>query len=275
MSENQRIAVIMSLYKNDTLEYVSLAIESILEQTYRDFDLYLQFDGPIFQNVEGYINSIQDNRIIIRKRDTNKGLAVSLNELLQIVLPKNYAFIARMDADDIARRDRFQKQIDYLNRNPQIDVLGGAINEIDENGLDRNKVVSYPLTNEECWAFFAKRNPLAHPTVVFRQSFFQKTGCLYPTEYVRNEDTALWLEGFKHGAVMSNLPDVLLNFRVTPSFFSQRRNGKIFAKSQLQLRKKISKELGYGIMSYIYAYATYCVMISPPWIIKAAYRILR
>lgn len=275
MSLNHRIAVIMSLYKNDTIEYVSLALESIFEQSYSDFDLYLQFDGPISQDVEDYIDSVKDERIIVRKRDVNKGLAYSLNELLETVLPKGYEFIARMDADDIAHRNRFQKQIDFLSENPQVDVLGGAINEIDEKGLDRNKIVSYPITNDECRAFFAKRNPLAHPTVMFRRSFFKKTGCLYPTEYVRNEDTALWMEGFKHGAIMANLPDVLLYFRVTPSFFSQRRNGKAFAKSQLQLREIISKELGFGIMSYLYAYATYCIMISPPWLIKIAYKIFR
>lgn len=71
------------------------------------------------------------------------------------------------------------------------------------------------------------------------------------------------------------MPDVVLNFRMTDDMFRQRRNGKIFAKSQLELRKKIAKELEYGPMSFVYAYAMYILMISPSWLLKLAYKVLR
>lgn len=269
------LTVIMSLYNKDCLEYVKLSVESILNQTYKDFDLYMQYDGSVAADVDCFLSSISDERLHIRRRDENKGLACSLNELLEYVYPKGYEFIARMDADDIALYDRFQKQFDFLANNPEVDVVGGAINEIDENGNNLNHIVKYPITPEECFHFFSKRNPFAHPTVMFRRSFFEKTGCFYPTEYMRNEDTGLWLEGFKKGVKGANLSDVTLNFRVTNAMFTQRRNGTVFAKSQLQLRKKIIKELGYGPMSYINAHAMYLLMISPSWLIKFAYKILR
>ena len=180
-----------------------------------------------------------------------------------------------MDSDDIAIQNRFKLQIDHLEQNADVDALGGAINEIDENGNDRGKVVCYPCSPNDCRAFFAKRNPMAHPTVMFRSSFFEKAGWQYPTDFVRNEDTRLWHEGFKHGFVIANIPDVVLNFRMTDSMFTQRRNGREFAKSQLELRKLIAKDLGYGIMAYIYAYAMYLLMISPSWILKIAYKVLR
>ena len=270
-----RLAVIMSIYKNDRTDFVNQSVNSILKQDFKNFDFYIQFDGPINQDLDEYLSSINDDRLIIRKRSDNKGLAISLNELLNEVLPKGYEYIARMDSDDIAFSDRFQKQIDYLDEHQDVDVLGGAINEIDEQGNDRNKIIRYPLTNEECRSFFAKRNPVAHPSVMFRKSFFSKTGCLYPTEYVRNEDTALWLEGFKHGAIMANIPDVILNLRITQALFTQRRRGKDIAGSQLKLRKKINKELEYGIISYIYAYAMYILMNLPPCVMKLAYKVLR
>ena len=75
--------------------------------------------------------------------------------------------------------------------------------------------------------------------------------------------------------VIANIPDVVLNFRMTDSMFTQRRNGREFAKSQLELRKLIAKDLGYGIMAYIYAYTMYLLMISPSWILKIAYKVLR
>lgn len=270
-----KIVVIMSLYKNDVKEYVKLSVESILGQTYKDFDFYIQYDGPVRDDVDKYLSSIKDERVILRKRAENKGLAHSLNELLAVVKPLGYEFIARMDADDISVNDRFKKQLEYLSLQPNVDVVGGAINEIDENGNNRGKITKYPCSPEECRAFFAKRNPVAHPTVVFRRSFFEKASWHYPTDFIRNEDTRLWHEGYKHGCVIANIPDVVLNFRMTNSMFKNRRNGKVFAKSQLELRKLIKKDLGYGFMADVYAYAMYMLMISPSWVLKFAYKILR
>ena len=80
-------AVIMSLYRNDTIEFVTLAVESILNQSYTDFDLYIQYDGPIKDEVDAYLSHLKDKRIHIYKRLENKGLAQSLNDLLRIVKP--------------------------------------------------------------------------------------------------------------------------------------------------------------------------------------------
>lgn len=273
--KNRKVAVIMSLYKNDMIEYVKLAVESILCQSYKNFDFYIQYDGIVPTDVDEYLTSLTDERVKIQKRDENKGLANSLNDLLAIVIPKGYNYIARMDADDISLPDRFEKQIAYLNAHNEIDCLGGSINEIDENTEDRGKITRYPCTPDEARKFFSKRNPVAHPTVMMRRSLFEKAGGYYPIDFERNEDTMLWYKAYMGGARITNLPDVLLNFRMTDAMFTQRRNGKAFAKSQLQLRKMINKDLKYGIMANVYAYAMYLLMISPSWVLKIAYRVLR
>lgn len=272
---NKKNAVIMSIYKNDMIQYVKLAVDSILCQTYKEFDFYIQYDGPISLDVDEYLSNITDERVRIHKRAENRGLAQSLNDLLAIVMSQGYEYIARMDADDISLPNRFEKQIAYLQSNLDVDMIGGAINEIDENGNDRGKIIRYPCRPEECRAFFAKRNPVAHPTVMFRRSFFEKVGFGYSTDYIRNEDTCLWYEGYKHGCVIANIPDILLNFRMTEAMFTQRRNGKLFAKNQLELRKIINKDLGFGFKANVYAYAMYLLMISPVWVLKLAYNILR
>ena len=269
------IAVIMSCYKNDTYNYVFPSIESLLNQTYYNFDVFIKIDGPIDKTVEKYLVQLKDFRFHLSKRNENMGLAYSLNELLDIVKKREYEYIARMDADDICELDRFEKQIDYLQKHPDIDAVGGAINEIDDCGNNKGKVVQYPCSAEECRAFFAKRNPVAHPTVMFRRSFFDKAGWAYPTDFIRNEDTRLWHEGYKHGCKIANIPDVVLNFRMTDDMFKKRRNGKEFAKSQLKLRLQIKKDLNYGFMASVYAYSMYLLMISPSWLLKKAYRILR
>jgi len=272
---NQKIAVIMSLYINDVIQYVRLAVESILGQTYTNFDFYIQYDGPIQAQVDEFLSSLPDARIKIMRRAENMGLAHSLNDLLAMLASQDYEYIARMDADDISLHERFEKQIEYLKFHLDVDMVGSAINEIDEEGKDRGKVTKYPCCSEECRAFFAKRNPVAHPTVMFRRSFFEKAGWEYPTDFIRNEDTRLWHEGYKHGCVIANLPDVLLHFRMTDAMFTQRRNGKAFAESQLQLRKMINRDLKFGFIADVYAYAMYLLMISPSWLLKFAYRVLR
>ena len=269
------IAVIMSVYKNDKVEYVKLAVESILQQTYTDIDFYIQFDGPVASEVDEYLSNLGDDHLHIRKRDKNLGLGESLNELLSVVMPLGYEYIGRMDADDISMPDRFEKQMAYMEAHPKIDCLGGAIFEIDENGESRGKTTYYPETPEECYKFFKKRNPVAHPAVLMRRSLFDKAGSYYPTEEKYYEDLMLWHRVFTGGGKFANLPDVVLNFRMTGSMFSQRRNGKALAKSQLKLRKQINKDLGYGLSGNLYAYAVYLLMISPAWLLKLAYRVLR
>ena len=109
-----KIAVIMSIYRNDRIDFVKLAVESILNQTYKDFDYYIQYDGPVDAEVDAYLSGIKDERVRILRRAENKGLAQSLNDLLNIVMPMGYEFIARMDADDISEVNRFEKQIEYF-----------------------------------------------------------------------------------------------------------------------------------------------------------------
>ena len=268
-------AVIQSVYRNDKAKYLRQSISSILMQSYSDFIYYIGIDGFISDDLRNVLSSFDDDRIRIVENKENKGLAGILNDLLSVVMKGHYEYIARMDSDDIALPDRFEKQVRFLEAHPNVDVVGGAIHEIDEKGESRHHVVHYPCSPSQCHAFFSKRNPLAHPTVMFRRRYFEKTNCFYPTDFIRNEDTRLWHEGYKHGCVIANIHDVVLYFRTTDDMFKQRRNGNSFAKSQLQLRKLIIKDLNYGRMAYVYAYAMYLLMISPSWILKTAYKFLR
>src|SRR5574344_512570 len=119
--EWSRIAVIMSIYKNDILSYVKLAVESILNQTYKELDFFIQYDGPIRPEVDEYLTGLKDERVKIQRRAENKGLAQSLNDLLAIVMPMGYEYIARMDADDISEVNRYEKQMAYLEALKDVD----------------------------------------------------------------------------------------------------------------------------------------------------------
>ena len=270
---NKQLCVIMSLYKNDKLEYLQLAVESILKQSYSKFDFYIQFDGAVKQECEHYLESLNDDRIKIFKRNENKGLAHSLNDLLKIVLPQKYEYIARMDADDISLIDRFKKQISFLEKNKEVDIVGGAISEIDEFGKLKNKIINYPLTHTCCLIFFRKRDPLAHPAVMFRKTFFEKAG-LYSEKHKKNQDTFLWHAGFKHGCIFANIDEVVLKFRVTINLF-KRRGHLVNAFKFLIARIKVNHSLKYGLIGDLYTIAYFFLLISPSIIKKIAYKKLR
>ena len=274
---NNTIAVILPVYRKDKVEYLGKAIESVVLQTYNDYHIYVGVDGPVGDDIKGYLNLIEkQNKVSVIWFEENRGLACVLNDLLDICFKEGYEYIARMDADDISMPNRFEKQIAYLKQHQEVDVVGGSINEIDEKGKSRHKTIIYPKGVAECREFFSKRNPHAHPAVMFRKSFFDKlNGRKYRPEYRQNQDTMLWYDGMMAGTQHANIPDVVLNFRMTNAMFKKRRNGWEFAKKQFVDRLMINKGLGYGWKADVYGFAMFCMLVSPVWVKKIAYRIFR
>lgn len=245
-----KIAVIMSLYKNDIVKYVSLAVESVLNQTYGDFDFYIQYDGKINPEVDAYLSSLKDDRTKINRRDENKGLAYSLNELLSIVMPMGYDYIARMDADDINMPERFERQMEYLQSHPEVECLGTWAIEITSKGEEYYRK-QMPETHEGCRKLFSKRDCMIHPTVMYRRSYIEKAG-LYSLDTFFAEDTMMWAQGFAAGCTFANVPECLYQFRLDDNFFNRRRGWK-HAKNIFLIRHKVNKMLHYGIMADCWA----------------------
>ena len=269
-------AVLLTVYKNDRVSWIKDAVNSLLNQTIKGH-IYIGVDGIVGEDIVDFLNILkQQDKVSIVWFKKNRGLACVLNDLLDICFKDSYEYIARMDADDISMPDRMEKQLLYLKTHPFVDVVGGAIFEIDENGKSRKKTIFYPETPKECKSFFAKRNPHAHPAVMFRKTFFEKLGDKkYRPEYRQNQDTMLWFDGMMAGTQHANIPDIVLKFRMTDSFFKKRRNGWAFAKKQFADRRIINKALGYGWMANLYGFAMFCMLVSPVWIKKIAYKIFR
>ena len=270
----KKLAIIISVYKNDDIDCFNDCIESIKNQTFIDFNVFIQFDGIVDTKIDNYCNTLisKDNRFKIYKRAINKGLAFSLNELLEFVLSNGYTYIARMDADDVCFIDRFEKQVLFLDENIEIDIVGGYIEEFD-NGKFK-KIVKYPLRHIDMKAFFGKRNPLAHGTVMFRNSFFEKAG-KYPETTNADEDTLLWLNGFLSGCIFANIPHTLVHVRVSDDFY-RRRSGIKKSVSDFANRCKVIKLLNLPPITYIYAYMRFAFsIIHFPAFTKIIYRIFR
>ena len=274
MFQNREIAVLLPVYKNDKVEYLKQALESISSQTYPNKKLYIGVDGPIGEDLKSCLQGFEEctQKCCVIYFPENRGLAAVLNDLLQYCREDGIEFIARMDADDIALPNRLEMQMNYLLMYPEVDVVGGAIEEINEQSERNGKRVEYPLTNEACRKFFRYRDPLAHPAVMFRKSFFDKAKG-YRNEYRKNQDTMLWFDGFRNNCVFANLKDTVLLFRVTDDFYKNRRNGWKRAKRMLKDRFMINSVLHYDISAYLFSFAMFVITLTPSCIKKWLYRI--
>lgn len=268
----EKVVVLLPVYIKDDSKHFKIALDSLLHQTHKDLTVFVGCDGPVSDNLEKVIAEYQDNQHVkVFRFPENRGLACVLNDLIEEARKDNISFLARMDADDVSLPERIEKQLIFLQDNPDIDVVGGAIEEIDSNGNLKNKKVSYPLTHSECRKFFRYRDPLAHPATFFRMRYFDKSKG-YRKEYRKNQDTMLWFDGFMNDCKFSNLPDVVLQFRVNDSFY-YRRDGYKRAKQMLKDRIRINKALKYDVNANIFAFLMFAMTISPTFIKKFLYKI--
>ena len=273
MFQDYNIAVLLSVYKNDKADFLQLSVDSILNQSYKNITLYIGVDGSIGEKLYKCLEQYeQQKRVNIVYFPENRGLAVVLNDLLALCKEENIEYIARMDADDISLPNRFANQMNYLLLHPEVDIVGGCIEEINEQSERNGKVVTYPLTHQECFKFFRYRDPLAHPAVMFRKSFFDKAKG-YRNEYRKNQDTMLWFDGFMNGCIFANLDETVLLFRVTDDFYKNRRNGFKRAKKMLKDRFMINKALHYDWSAYLFSFLMFIMTLTPPFLKKFLYRI--
>ena len=177
------VSVIMATF-NEPVEYLSQAVDSILGQTHDNLELLIADDSTsaaTIQAIDDYAHS--DKRVTVIRGKDRMGVAGARNAALQKARGE---LIALMDADDISLHDRLEKQVRYAGEHPEIDLFGGHIHIIDGN----NKVTShrkYKVDNAHFMRMFAYRNPLAHPTIMFRRAIVD-SGFLYDPKYKRAED---------------------------------------------------------------------------------------
>lgn len=222
MNTHPHVAIIMSVYANDDLAQLKLAVDSILAQSYDNFNFLIYGDGPISEGVSSYLNKIKDsNKVFLFEREVNYGLAKSLNFLIDTVLrefPK-VQFIARMDSDDISHPKRIAEQVRYFEKYPATSVCGTACSEFGSEAA--NEFNHVHRHHEDILRLSVTKCPMVHPTVMFRKRLFEK-GFRYPTNTRFTEDVALWFELLSAGVVFGNIDEPLLRYRLTDDTIRRR-----------------------------------------------------
>lgn len=201
------LSVLMPVYNAE--RYIAEAIESILNQTFINFEFIIINDGSTDRSLEILQRyARQDSRIRLINRE-NQGLVKTLNEGVDLAMAP---YIARMDADDISYPDRLFKQVNFLNEHPNYVVVGSRTQLIDEDG-DPLSLFSLNTTHKEIDLAHlqGKGGAIAHPAAMFRKDKFNFVG-QYRSEFIHAEDLDLWLRLAEVGE-LGNLPDLLLDYR--------------------------------------------------------------
>jgi glycosyltransferase involved in cell wall biosynthesis len=202
------VSVILPAYNCE--KFIGKAIQSVLQQTFTDFELIIINDGST-DNTESIINEFDDQRIVYLKNSNNQGLVYTLNKA---ITQANGKYIARMDADDICLHERLAKQKTFLDQNKDITVVASTIEFINEQEektgiwkLDRQTITSAQIRRA-----ILKQNCIAHPTVMVRSEILKQ---LKYKEYQKNiEDYDLWLRMLNQGYKIAKLDEPLLLYRI-------------------------------------------------------------
>jgi glycosyltransferase involved in cell wall biosynthesis len=213
ITKQPQISVLMSVYNG--LPYLNEAVDSILSQTFTDFEFIIiddcSSDGSR-EILEKYAEN--DQRIKLIKNENRLGLGANLKNGVQLAQGK---WIARMDADDISIPIRLSKQIEYVTNHPEIDILGSYAMDIDASGKELG-LRRCPQNHAEIIKYIWTC-PIIHPTAFIKKESLLRAGS-YGDEK-RRQDYALWFRCAASGLQFANLPEPLLKYRFTGDYFAK------------------------------------------------------
>jgi glycosyltransferase involved in cell wall biosynthesis len=263
------ISVLMSTYCKEKPEYLDEAMRSIwTDQVRKPDEIILVEDGPLtdelYAVIHNWKNLIGDAFVIVEK-SANQGLALALNDGIAVAKGD---LIARMDSDDISLPNRFRLQEEYMNNHEDVDILGGAIQEFNDEGT-LNNIRTYPATMNEVLKTMYRVAPVAHPTAMFRKSFFD-SGFRYCSRYHICEDVTMWYDAAEKKRIINNLPEVILHFRRNDSMMNRRSREKAWSEF-LAYNDGIKRV--YGLFSYkhIFSLLRMIFRLLPSGAIRAIY----
>lgn len=246
MSISPLVSVVMPVFNSE--KYVRLAIESILNQTFSDFEFIIVDDCSTDASVD-IIKEFSDSRIKLIQNPTNLKTTATLNKGLQQSTGK---YILRMDSDDWSFPDRLEKQVIFMETNNDVVECGGSIIICDKN-LNQLNVRDYPVTDSLIRSKIFYYNPFAHPATIWRKEAVIQAGC-YDESIPLTQDYDLTFRVGKIG-LLANLPDVILKLRTHEKSSSQAKSRQQELIT-LQIRKRAVSKYGYtmNIMDKLYYY---------------------
>lgn len=259
-------SIITSVYKNDKPEFVRVALDSMLvDQSVKPTEIVLVQDGPVPDNLRDVLSEYETKYpevMNIIRLEKNGGLG---NALKLGAETAKYELVARMDSDDICLPNRFEKQLEYMEQHPDVDIVGGQMTEFigDPTNIVGRRIV--PTDNDAIYDYMKGRCALNHVTVMFRKEAVLRVGNYQ--DWFWNEDYYLWVRMMAAGCKFGNLEDVLVNVRSGADQYA-RRGGRKYYESErgikkLQLEKGMISRSEYN---YFVAQRYILQILMPNWL---------
>lgn len=232
-----KFSVLMSLYAKERPKYLHQSLDSVFDQSTIPNEVILVEDGPLTQELDAIVAEYTavHEEIKVVQLPVNGGLGNALNEGLKHC---SYELVARMDTDDIAAIDRLEKQVSFMSNNPDIDICGSWLQEFEGDISNKKAIKKVPTTHDEILEYAKSRNPLNHPSVMFRKKAVIDAGGYKP--FLLFEDYYLWARMMVNGCKFANIPECLVNFRVSPDMY-KRRGGFKYAKDSAKFQWTLHK----------------------------------
>ena len=220
---NPDFSVLISVYFRETCSNLETCLKSILEQSLPPSEIVIVKDGPLSVEMNELLANFERcySEINLVSLNENVGLAKALNFGISHC---RYDFIARMDSDDIAHPDRFEKQFKIFRKYPQVQIVGSWVSEFTDDTCVSVGIRKVPEFHHEILKFSKLYSPFNHPTVVFRKQTVVESGGYDPL--FLQEDYHLWMKLLSLGTIGYNIQESLVFMRTNNNFFNRRRGLK-------------------------------------------------
>ena len=265
----EKFSVLMSVYAKDRPAWVHQALESVLSNTVQPSEVVIMVDGPVPEDLRGVLDASARNPLV---RVINQSVNMGRGAALSKAVPQcRNELIALVDADDVSRSDRFEKQLATFAAAADLAVVGGQVQEVDAETFRHGAQRCVPLTHADIKQYLKTRMPFNNPTVMFKKTAVLDSGGFQPFGLL--EDYYMWARVIAKGYKTANVPDVVVDMRVAPALYS-RRGGWGYFKNNYAMSRKL-REL--GLISWpIHAFNTsirFCVQVlMPNWLRGKFYR---
>lgn len=256
-----KVSVIMGVYNLENEAILRKAIDSILKQTYKDFEFIICDDGSQDKTVELVKKLCQDdNRVVLLYNEVNKGLAYTLNKCLEVAKGQ---YIARMDADDQSNPDRLEKQVKFLDEHLEYDIVASNANVFDDNGIYSKLEYNEIIKKDD----FLRNSPVIHPSIMVRKEAYDLVGGYRDIPMtLRTEDYDLFMRMVAKGIKIYTIQEKLLNYRVDQNSYKKRKYK--YRINEFKVRYNGFKALKLMPRGYIYAIRPLIVGLIPKKIIQ-------
>lgn len=220
------VSIVMPVYNCE--KYIAAAMDSMLQQSFSNFELIVLEDCST-DNTASILKSYTDKRLRLILNDQNIGLIANLNKGIDLV-SSSAKYVARMDGDDISLNDRLEKQVAFLESNPNVDVLAGTVRLIDEHGVDIGtwKEDVEHTTISGIRSFLSSNNCIAHPTVMAKAPLLKHFR--YEPSQMLSEDYDLWLRCMSQNKTIAKIKEPLVYHRILSNSFTRTRNIGLFKR---------------------------------------------